>query len=102
LLVSTSDKGGSYNGEWKTAIGVEPLVETQYNLANKIGAGFFNLYHAMGGEGTIVNWVQGDTVLARKDYTHPNPKGAKVLAKLIYQSIMDEYNEYEMDISKGN
>jgi len=98
LIISTSDKGGSYNGEWKTAIGVEPLVATQYNLANKVGAGFFNLYNAMGGEGTIVKWVQGDTVLARKDYTHPNPKGAKVLAKLIYQSIMDEYNNYEKSV----
>ena len=54
----------------------------------------------MGGEGAIVNWVQGDTVLARKDYTHPNPKGVKVLANLIYQSIMDEYNNYEKSVQK--
>ena len=101
LLISTSDKGGSYNGEWKTAIGVKPLVDVQYNIANKIGAGFYNLYNGMGGEGTIVNWVQGDTVLARKDYTHPNSKGAKVLANLVYQSIMDEYNNYEKIVQKG-
>lgn len=95
LIISTADKGASYNGEWKTAIGVEPLVKTQYDIADKTGAGFFNLYNAMGGEGTIIKWVEGDTVLARKDYTHPNPKGAKVLANLIYQSIIKEYNEYE-------
>jgi lysophospholipase L1-like esterase len=100
LLISTADKGASYNGEWKTAIGVEPLVKTQYNIADKTGVGFFNLYKTMGGEGTIVKWVQGDTVLARKDYTHPNPQGAKKLANLIYQSIIKEYDEYEKAVRK--
>lgn len=102
LIISTADKGASYNGEWKTAIGVEPLVKTQYNIACNVGAGFFNLYNAMGGEGSIVRWAQADTTLANKDYTHPNSRGAKVLANLLYHSIHAEYQKYESKRPKEN
>lgn len=102
LMISTADKGASYNGDWKTAIGVEPLVQTQYNIACNVGIGFFNLYNAMGGEGTIVKWVNSDTTLANKDYTHPNGRGAKILASLIYKAIINEFSEYKSKTLKEN
>ena len=95
LLVSTADKGASYNGSWHTEKGVVPLIDAQYTMAKNVGIDFFNLYNAMGGEDAIIRWVSGDTTLARKDYTHPTNEGAKRLAQLIFNSIMKEYQEYE-------
>ena len=54
LMISTADKGFSYNGSWHTAKGLESLIDVQYNMAKNIGADFFNLYNAMGGEDAIV------------------------------------------------
>lgn len=95
LLISTADKGFRANGDWHTEKSVKPLIDAQYTMATTTGIDFFNLYNAMGGEDAIVRWVNADTVLANKDYTHANRRGAKKFAELIFNAIMKEYQEYE-------
>jgi hypothetical protein len=95
LLISTADKAYKYSGTWRTQKGVLPLIDDQYTMAKNIGADFFNLYNAMGGEDAMVRWVNADTALAGKDYTHPNRVGAKKFAEFIFNAIMKEYQEYE-------
>ncbi len=100
LLISTADKGYSYNGSWHTEKGVVPLIDAQYAMSKNIGMDFFNLYNAMGGEDAIVRWVSGDTTFARKDYTHPTSLGATKMAGFIFNAIMKEYQEYEKHVIK--
>lgn len=95
LIISTADKGFSYNGSWHTAKGVKPLIDIQYDMAQKTGADFLNLYQAMGGEDAIVDWVEGDTAYANKDYTHVNFRGGKRLADIILNAILKEYYDFE-------
>ena len=95
LLISTADKGFRSNGDWHTEKSVRPLIDAQYTMATSTGIDFFNLYNAMGGEDAIVQWVNADTVLANRDYTHANRRGAKKFAELIFNAIMKEYKEYE-------
>lgn len=100
LVISTADKGSRYNGDWHTQKGVQPLIDVQYGMASNIGADFFNLYNAMGGEDAMVRWVNASPALANKDYTHANHNGAKKIADLIYNAIMKEYKEYEKSAGK--
>jgi hypothetical protein len=100
LIISTADKGFNYDGTWHTAKGVKPLINVQYDMAQNVGADFLNLYQAMGGEDAIVDWVQGDTVYANKDYTHVNFRGGKRLADIIYKAIMKEYDGFEKQNAK--
>jgi len=96
LLVSTADKDFDYDGgAWRTEDGVEPLVDGQYDMARATNIDFFNLYHAMGGENSLVNWVEGDTTYANKDYTHVNSRGGKRIANYLYSAIMNDYNDFE-------
>ncbi len=95
LVISTADKGFRYNGEWHTAKGVRPLIDAQYGMSSANGIDFFNLYNAMGGEDAIVRWVNSDTALANKDYTHANFRGARKFAEYIFNAIMKAYREYE-------
>jgi len=96
LLVSTADKDFDYDGgAWRTEDGVEPLVDGQYDMAKATNIDFFNLYHAMGGENSLVNWVEGDTTYANKDYTHVNSRGGKRIANYLYSAIMNDYNDFE-------
>jgi hypothetical protein len=47
----------------------------------------------------MVKWVEGDTVFANKDYTHPNRRGGEKIAKLLYGRLMEQYGWYnEMKI----
>jgi hypothetical protein len=49
----------------------------------------------MGGEGTIVNWVEGDSVLANGDYIHVNSKGAKKVGDLFFNKLIASKNYYQ-------
>jgi hypothetical protein len=101
LLISVGDKSYRNNGVYETDPSVPILVETQRKMAKNNKIAFWSLYDAMGGNGSMVKWVEGDTVLANKDYTHFNFKGAHKTGKLLYGKLMKEYNNYnKKDLSR--
>jgi hypothetical protein len=94
LLISVGDKSYRKNGIYETDPSVPILVETQKRLAKDNKLAFWSLYDAMGGNGSMVKWVEGDTVLANKDYTHFNFKGAHKVGKLLFSKVLTEYKDY--------
>ena len=94
LLISVGDKSYRKDGVYQTDPSVPILVETQKRMAKDNKLAFWSLYDAMGGNGSMVNWVEGDTALANKDYTHFNFRGAHKVGKILYSKIMSEYNDY--------
>jgi len=95
LIVSTSDRGYKYPEGYATEKGVPVMVAIQKNIAQKHQLAFWNLYEAMGGENTMVKWVKGDTVLAYKDYTHVNDRGAKRIAHLFTEKLHASKKYYQ-------
>ena len=93
LVIGTADKSYKKTDRYITAPGVEALLKVQHDLAADHGAAYWNLFAAMGGEGSMVKWVEGDTVMANKDYTHFNRTGAGKVATLLYKAIMNEYRQ---------
>jgi len=93
LLISCSDRAFKYSGEWKTAVGIDSLLKTQAKLAfdNKIA--FFNMYQSMGGNGSIIKWTDTIPRLANKDYIHFNHNGAKVIAKILFDAFVKDYEK---------
>jgi lysophospholipase L1-like esterase len=95
LIVSTADKASKYKTEMKTDSAVVPLTNAQRNYALKTQSGFVNLYTLMGGDGSMVKWVEQEPAMANKDYTHFNIRGSKKVAGMIYDQIMNGYQEYK-------
>lgn len=95
LIISTADRAFRYGGEYKTAIGIPNLIQTQAKLAMEHNMAFYNQFASMGGENSIVNWANQTPPLASKDYIHPNAKGAEVLAEKIYKAIIEDYKKYK-------
>jgi lysophospholipase L1-like esterase len=95
LVITTADKSYKKGGNWITAPGVTALLKTQHELAKEHGTAYWNLYAAMGGDGSMTRWVEGDTTLANKDYTHFNRQGAARVGALLYKAMMDEYKQLE-------
>ncbi len=94
LLISVGDKSYRNNGVYETDPSVPILVNSQMHMAQKNKLAFWSLYDAMGGYGSMVKWVEGDTVYANKDYTHFNFRGAHKVGKLLFSKIMSEYSDY--------
>ncbi|GAB4382925.1 MAG: hypothetical protein Kow0075_14950 [Salibacteraceae bacterium] len=59
------------------------------------GAAFWDMYSAMGGRNSIVQWVEADPPLAVADYTHFTHRGARVIAEWFYIALMDAYQDYK-------
>lgn len=100
LLISVGDKSYRKGGVYQTDPSVPILVETQKRMAKDNKLAFWNLYDAMGGNGSMVKWAEADTALANKDYTHFNFKGAHKVGKLLFNKIMSEYNDYNKKKNK--
>ena len=95
LVISTADKSTKYDLEMKTDSAVVPLVQAQKRYAVQSEAAFVNLYTLMGGDGSMVKWVEEVPSLANKDYTHFNYRGAKKISDLIYNQLMGGYEQYK-------
>jgi hypothetical protein len=93
LIVSSADRAFKYNGEYKSAIGIHNLIDLQAKLAFDNKMAFYNQFQSMGGENSIVKWVQQTPKLAGKDYIHPNGKGADILAEKIFKAMLNDYSK---------
>ncbi len=100
LLISVGDKSYRKDGVYQTDPSVPILVEAQKRMAKENKLAFWSLYDAMGGNGSMVHWVEGDTVLANKDYTHFNFKGAHKVGKLLFSKIISEYTDYNKKLNQ--
>ena len=58
------------------------------------GAAFFDIYEAMGGQNSMIEWVQADPPLAAADYVHFSPQGARIIAEAFIKSFLADYEAY--------
>lgn len=94
LIISTADRAIKINGEMKTDPGVRVLMKVQKDFARNTGSGYICLFNLMGGEGSMIKWVDNEN-MANKDYTHFNPRGSKKIGAFIYKEIDKGYTRYK-------
>ena len=95
LIVSTADKSTKYDLEMKTDFAVVPLNNAQKRYAIKSKSSFVNMYTLMGGDGSMIQWVEQEPSRANKDYTHFNHRGAKEAANLVFAQLNQGYEMYK-------
>lgn len=96
LIVSIGDRETKdENGNLRTMPGVKGLIRSQQMLAAETGISFWNLYNAMGGEGSMSKLVNSKPAMANYDYTHINFRGGKHIAALLFEAIMYGKEQYE-------
>ena len=97
LLMSPMDRGErKSNGEIGTVEAMPRLVDYESKVAAETGVAFFNTFQAMGGEGTMARWYNGEPRLVGADFIHPMPAGARIVGELLYNALREGYNEYKL------
>lgn len=92
IVIGPSDMSNKIDGEWKTYPLLPAFISYLKAAVHKTGAGYWDMYSAMGGENSMPTWVEKN--LAGPDYTHFTPGGAKFVAELFYEAFIFEYNKY--------
>lgn len=95
LLISVSDRSTKKNGEYVTMKSIPILVESQRRVASKTGVAYWDMFTAMGGEGSMVTFADAKPPLANKDYTHMKFAGGRKLAGILMQTILYEKFKHE-------
>lgn len=96
LVVSVGDRDyKTEEGDLRTMPGIKNLVRYQQNLAADNAIAFWNLFEAMGGEGSMAKMVHAKPSLGNYDYTHINFRGGKYLAGLLYETLIYGKEQYD-------
>lgn len=94
LVVSVGDRGQrNAQGEIHTMDGVRELVSFQRKMASDGRVAFWNLYEAMGGDGSIA--AMKEKKQANLDYTHINFAGGKHIASILFDVLMNGKQNYD-------
>lgn len=95
LIVGVGDREDRLaDGRLHTLPGALALMRYQQNLAADCHVAFWNLYHAMGGEGGIRRMAEAHPAEAGKDYTHINRLGGERVAQALFKAIVHGHSQY--------
>jgi len=94
LVIGPSDMSTKIKDKYVTYEYLPAVVEALRQAALSTGSGYWDMYDAMGGHNSMPSWVNAEPELARPDYTHFSPRGAKLVASMFYNALILEYNNY--------
>jgi len=97
LIIGPSDKSIKTGTAMHSDPSVYRITEALRQSAMDKGCAFFSFYEAMGGEDSMVEWVERRRPkLANLDYTHFNSNGAKIAGNYLLSFLLGGFSEYEL------
>lgn len=94
VYIGPSDMSTKKGGNLQTYPCLPKLVEALKSAALENGACYWDLYAAMGGENSMLQWVKAG--MAGPDYIHFTPKGAEKMGEIMAHSFEEVYDFYLM------
>lgn len=102
FVIGPADMSVKRNGELKTHEHLEELRDAMKSATLRAGGVFWDMYEAMGGNGSMIEWVRSKPSLGSPDYIHFTTKGAQKISEIFYQSLMNEYEMYKIRKKTSN
>ena len=91
LVIAPPDRAVRVGRRWQTISALPEFVKAQRQVAISSGAAFWDLFHALGGSGSITKWASQKNTFAQADHVHLTSAGYKYVADLLYQQLMCGY-----------
>lgn len=101
ILIGPSDMAIKVKTEYYTHPYLPHVRDVLKKAAQESNCMFWDMYEAMGGLNSISKWIEAEPPLAAKDYTHFTPKGARKIAKMFYEQLMEKYDDYKHEETKS-
>ncbi|MGC9331693.1 MAG: hypothetical protein ACP5DZ_07445 [Bacteroidales bacterium] len=97
VVIGISDMSTKKGTKYVSYDCIEKIRNAQKNAAMRADVVFWDMYEAMGGENSMPSWVWAEPPLAKKDFTHFNLEGARIISNMLYNAIMLEYHNYRKE-----
>ena len=92
VLIGPADMSTTEGGKKCTYPHLKAFIGKLREAALENGAAYWDIYGAMGGNGSMLRWVSAKPALAGPDYIHFTPRGAEHIGKMFLSSLMMYYN----------
>ena len=92
LFIGPADMATNVKGKKETYPQLEPTINMLKEVCSETGIAFWNLYDAMGGHNSMIEWVNAN--LAGKDYLHFTRDGASKVADMLFETYLMYYRFY--------
>lgn len=96
LFIGPADMGRSYNGKMGTWHGLPELNDSLRDMALRNNVAYWDMFHVMGGEGSMAQWVKHKPALAGPDYIHFTFTGAQEIGANLAKSLTTYYDFYKL------
>jgi lysophospholipase L1-like esterase len=93
LIVGAPDQAMRSRRRILPASGLERILQAQRDAALANGCAYWNLRAAMGGRGSMKQWVQAG--LAQTDYVHLTAPGYRLVGDSLFELIMGQYGIFQ-------
>lgn len=94
LWIGPSDMSTRINGQYTTYPLLRALDQSICKMVNEEGCAYWSLFESMGGNNSMVRWVETSPALASKDYIHFTRLGAQKAGELLTEAFMAGYTFY--------
>lgn len=92
LVIGLSDIAHKVNEEMVPYSNASLILNEMRTAAKNQRVAFWDMRQAMGGEGSIINWVSEGW--ARSDYAHLTITGTEKIGELLSRDLMSAYDQY--------
>lgn len=94
FVIGPADMSVRVNGVFQTHQQLENVRDALRRATLEAGGVFWDMYEAMGGKNSMVDWVKSKPALGSPDYIHFTQKGAVKISEIFYASLMKEHEMY--------
>lgn len=102
LVIGPSDMSVLNGTNWETYPHLPQVRDALKTAAHEAGAAYWDLYEAMGGKGSMKEWVNANPPLAIKDYAHFTDKGALKVSQWFMDALLKDYQQFKLQKTKSN
>ena len=96
LFIGPADMGRRYNGKMGTWRGLPELNDSLRAMALRNHVAYWDMFHVMGGEGSMAQWVKHNPPMAGPDYIHFTFRGAQAIGSDLAKSFTTYYDFYKL------
>jgi lysophospholipase L1-like esterase len=92
VFIGPSDMSTTIDGRLQTFPFLKETVQRLREAALDNGAAFWSIFDVMGGENSMIDWVNNQPAWASSDYIHFTERGSAKIAEMFYESLMNYYS----------
>lgn len=98
LVIGPSDMSRRGINGYESYPNIPLIRDAMRNAAFANNCAFWDLYEAMGGQNSMLSWVESEPPLGNKDFTHFSTAGARYVGEMLYKVLLKDFVAYKKSL----